>query len=94
MIFQPVLAATIQFHNRECMNFLLEAGGNPNVIYSSGSSGLALNEAIEQDLIEAVKALVAKGAEVNLAAGTYGTPLLTLFARVMKIFTGFSWTMV
>lgn len=63
------------------MDFLLDANVDPNVVYSFGSNGSALNEVIERRNIEAIKKLLAKGADVNLGAGHYGTPFVNAIAK-------------
>lgn len=70
------LGIIIKERVRECLDFFLDAGADPNVVYSPGSNGSALNEAIVCRNIEAVEKLLAKGADVNQGAGHNGTPFV------------------
>jgi len=72
------LGMSIRSELWECMDFLLEAGADPNVVYSAGLNGSALNEALAAHEInlKAVEKLLARGADVNLRAGKGGTPFV------------------
>jgi ankyrin repeat protein len=76
---RTALGTSIGQENWEYMDFLLDAGVDPNAVHSD-ITGSALNEAIDHGNIEVVKKLLAKGADINLGAGHYGTPFVNAIA--------------
>jgi ankyrin repeat protein len=77
-----LLLTSIDRQEWELLDFLLDAGCDPNITYDGGNlQGSPLNEAVKGEHMDAITKLLAKGANVNLHAGMWGTPFVNAIAK-------------
>lgn len=70
------LSSAIRENQWDIMRMLLDAGANVNATFQHYTHNRsALHEAIYSVSIDAVKELIVRGVDVNLRAGSWGTPL-------------------
>jgi ankyrin repeat protein len=70
------LASSIYHEQMDVTKLLLESGCDVNgTSFPKYKNGSALHEAIDKVAIDVVKELISRGADVNLKAGPWGTPL-------------------